>query len=72
MENKPTWYRGPGWYVNHIWWRGTPSDPKREMVMETIYICRADVTRDMAAMIANGSGYLGDTLQVIDLEVGNE
>ena len=72
MENKPNWYKGPGWYVNHFWWRGTPSDPKREMVMETIYICGSDVTRDMAEMIANGSGYLGDTLQVIDLEAGNE
>lgn len=72
MESKPSWYRGPGWYVNHIWYRGTSSDKEREMIMETIYICRANVTRDMAEMIANESGYLGDTLQAIDLEVNDE
>lgn len=72
MENKPNWYRGPGWYVHHFWYRGTPGDKEREMIMETIYICRADVTRDMAEMIARESGYLGDTLQVIDLGAGNE
>jgi len=42
------------------------------MITETIYICRADVTRDMAEMIARESGYLGDTLQAIDLEANDE
>lgn len=71
MENKPSWYKGPGWYVHHFWRRSTGNNDW-EWVMEKIYIGRADVFRNMAAMIARESGYLGDTLQFIDLEAGNE
>lgn len=52
--------------MHHFWRRGDCLNG--EMVMETIYICDASHSRDMAAMIARESGYLGDTLQIIDLE----
>jgi len=65
--NKPSWYKGPGWYVNHVW-----IGVNLDCTMEPIYICDASRSRDVAAMIARESGYLGDTLQVIDLGASNE
>ena len=67
MENKPSWYRGPGWYVNHIW-RLSFS----EIDIEKIWLCGVTATENTARMIANESGYYGECLERITAEDCNE
>jgi hypothetical protein len=61
MENKPSWYKGPGWYVNHIWWAGTQVGK-----VEKIWLCDVTATENTARMIARERGYYGERIECIE------
>ena len=68
MENKPNWYKGPGWYVTEtVTWCNVPGHE----LHETQWLCCAGNTKRTAVHIAAECGYRG-TVELIDLEAGNE